>query len=96
MRRALAIDEESFGENHPNVGLRTYNLAVASFELGKHEEAKELIRRAVEVFHEFNIANPTEYQYWENALSWFRHIHKQLGYSEEQIEAELRKLTPSS
>ena len=46
MRRALAIDEKSFGPEHPNVARGLNNLAVLRAELGDWAEATQLHRRA--------------------------------------------------
>ena len=44
MRRALAIDEKSFGPEHPNVGHSLNNLAVLRAELRDWAEAAALHR----------------------------------------------------
>lgn len=47
MRRALKIDEQSFGENHPNVAIRLNNLAGLLCCKGDYEGAESLYRRAL-------------------------------------------------
>ncbi|HEX3131202.1 MAG TPA: tetratricopeptide repeat protein [Thermoanaerobaculia bacterium] len=49
MRRALAIDEVSFGNNHPNVAVRLNNLALLLNDTNRLAEAEPLIRRALAI-----------------------------------------------
>ena len=45
--RALKIDEEYFGLNHPHVAIRAGNLSNACFDLTEFQEAKENALRAL-------------------------------------------------
>ena len=47
MRRALAIDESSFGADHPNVAIRLNNLAHLLKATNRLGEAEPLMRRAL-------------------------------------------------
>ena len=49
-RRALAIDEASFGPEHPDVAIRLNNLATLLRETGRLDEAEPLMRRALKIF----------------------------------------------
>ena len=49
MRRALEIDEQSFGEGHPNVAIRLNNLAQLLQATNRLSEAEPLMRRALEI-----------------------------------------------
>ena len=49
MRRALKIDEDTFGEQHPNVATRLNNLAGLLRDTHRIEEAETLLRRALEI-----------------------------------------------
>src|SRR4051812_16509519 len=49
MRRALAIDEKSFGAEHPNVAMHLNNLAVFLQATNRLSEAEPLIRRALAI-----------------------------------------------
>ena len=49
MRRALAIDESSYGKNHPNVAIRLSNLAAILQDTNRLAEAEPLIRRALAI-----------------------------------------------
>ncbi len=50
MRRALAIDEASFGPEHPTVAIRLNNLASLLRATNRLAEAEPLMRRALEIF----------------------------------------------
>jgi tetratricopeptide (TPR) repeat protein len=49
MRRALAIDEKSYGPDHPNVAIRLNNLASMLQATNRLAEAEPLMRRALEI-----------------------------------------------
>jgi tetratricopeptide (TPR) repeat protein len=49
MRRALAIDEQSYGPDHPNVAARLNNLAVLLKATNRLAEAEPLMRRTLEI-----------------------------------------------
>jgi CHAT domain-containing protein len=49
MRRALAIDEKSFGPDHPDVARDLNNLAVLLQDMNRHAEAEPLMRRALAI-----------------------------------------------
>jgi tetratricopeptide (TPR) repeat protein len=49
MRRALAIDERSFGPDHPNVAIRLNNLAQLLQATNRLAEAEPLMRRALAI-----------------------------------------------
>ncbi len=50
MKRALDIDENSFGPDHPKVALRLSNLASLLFSTSRLVEAEPLMRRALTIF----------------------------------------------
>ena len=50
MRRALKIDEASFGPDHPNVGIDLNNLAQLLMATNRLAEAEPLMRRALAIF----------------------------------------------
>ena len=49
MRQALTIDEQSYGENHPNVAAHLNNLAALLQDTNRLEEAEPLMRRALKI-----------------------------------------------
>ncbi|MBL3588710.1 MAG: tetratricopeptide repeat protein [gamma proteobacterium endosymbiont of Lamellibrachia anaximandri] len=52
MRHALAIDEESFGSEHPRVAIELNNLAQLLQATNRLEEAEPLMRRALAIDEE--------------------------------------------
>ncbi|MBM4164534.1 MAG: tetratricopeptide repeat protein, partial [Lentisphaerae bacterium] len=49
MRRALKIDEQSYGENHPSVAIRLNNLAQLLQATNRLADAEPLMRRALKI-----------------------------------------------
>jgi len=49
MRRALTIDEQSFGKDHPRVAIRLNNLALLLQDTNRLTEAEPLMRRALTI-----------------------------------------------
>ena len=49
MRRALEIDEATFGEEHPIVAMHLNNLAMLLQDTNRFDEAEPLMRRALEI-----------------------------------------------
>jgi tetratricopeptide (TPR) repeat protein len=49
MRRALAIDEASYGDDHPNVAVDLNNLAALLLATNRLAEAEPLMRRALKI-----------------------------------------------
>lgn len=49
MRRALEIDEQAFGPDHPHVGGDLNNLALILLATSRHTEADPLMRRALKI-----------------------------------------------
>jgi hypothetical protein len=52
MRQALAIDQASFGLDHPNVAIRLNNLALLLQATNRLAEAEPLMRRALAIFED--------------------------------------------
>jgi hypothetical protein len=53
MRRALAIDEASYGPDHPDVAIHLNNLAQLLQDTDRLADAEPLMRRHVEIFLSF-------------------------------------------
>ena len=49
-KRALAIDEKTFGPEDPNVGISMSNLALVEENLGNYAAAEPLYRRALAIY----------------------------------------------
>ena len=50
IRRALAIDEQSYGPDHPEVAIPLSNLAALFYRTNRLAEAEPLMRRALAIF----------------------------------------------
>ena len=60
MRRALAIDEQAFGDQHPAVAIRLNNLAQLLQATGRLAEAEPLMQRALAIDEQsFGDQHPT-------------------------------------
>src|SRR5947207_2002972 len=58
-KRAAAIDEKTFGPDHPNVGMSLFTLALVEENLGNYSAAESLYRRALAVYEKaFGPENP--------------------------------------
>ena len=70
MRRALAIDETSYGAEHPKVAIDLNNLALLLKATNRLEEAEPLMRRGLEIILRFCETNgylhPDLQVYFEN------------------------------
>jgi len=60
MRRALAMDEQSYGTDHPSVTRDLNGLAMSLMAMNRLEEAEPLIRRALSIDEKFHGADRVE------------------------------------
>ncbi len=94
MRRALAIDEQSYGPDHPSVARDLNNLAQLIKAIGRFSEAEPLMRRVVLIFIAFEKSTGHQHQHVRFAIENYRSLLSVLGTSEteiDQIIAELLK-----
>ena len=91
MRRALAIDEASYGPDHPNVARDLNNLAQLLQATNRLEEAEPLMRRSLEILIAFSNQG---YQHpnLEAGLSNYSALLQAMGLSESEIQAKLQVL----
>jgi hypothetical protein len=96
MRRALEIDEASFGKNHPKVAIRLNNLAQLLKTTNRPTEAEPLMRRALQIF--LRSHGPDHPNSQLVAGNYIALLHT-LGHTEAEITASLLTLldcpTPS-
>ena len=88
-RRALAIDEASYGPDHPDVAIDLNNLALLLRATNRLDEAEPLGRRMLEIFLKFNQANGLEHPHFRTALKNYAGILAAMGQSQEEIAARL-------
>ncbi|MFM7832894.1 MAG: tetratricopeptide repeat protein, partial [Planctomycetaceae bacterium] len=91
-RRALSIDETSYGPNHPEVAIRLNNLALLLSATNRLSEAEPLSRRMVEIFIEFTRDTGHEHPHFERFLGSYRSILGSLGLDTAATESRLRSL----
>ncbi|MCA8988928.1 MAG: tetratricopeptide repeat protein, partial [Planctomycetaceae bacterium] len=92
MRRALAIDEQSYGPEHPSVARDLNNLALLLQAINRFEEAEPLMRRCLCIFLEFTQRHHNSHPNLHAATCHYGDLLKQMGLSHEQVEVKLRKL----
>ena len=92
VRRALAIDEASYGAEHPNVAIRLNNLAQLLQATNRLAEAEPLMRRGLEVLLHFT--EQTRYRHPNLAAGTenYRGLLEQLDYNPERIKALLNDI----
>jgi tetratricopeptide (TPR) repeat protein len=95
MRRALAIDEASYGPNHPNVAIRLNNLALLLQATNRLVEAEPLMRRMVEIFIAFQ-RQGYQHPNLEAGVDNYITLLKSMGLSEPEIQDKLQALQPPS
>ena len=67
MWRALKIDEDAFGERHPNVAIRLGNLAQILISTNRPREAEPLMRRSLDIFESFGRQTGLEHPHFQRA-----------------------------
>jgi len=91
-RRALEIDEKSYGHDHSNVATDLSNLAQLLHASNRSAEAEPLMRRVVEILLKFTIATGYQHPDLRDAIQGYGIILGALGRSEDQAFAEINKL----
>ncbi len=95
MRRALQIDELSFGNDHPNVARDLNNLAQLLKATNRLAEAEPLMRRALLILVEFTRRIGREHPHLDVILGNYRGLLEALGKTPDQIRQCLRELDAS-
>jgi hypothetical protein len=94
-QRALVIDEQSFGPEHPDVARDLNNLALLLQATNRVGEAEPLMRRALEILVTFRRQTGYEHPNTLVVVENYRGLLTEVGRSPEQIEEELRSLIQS-
>ena len=92
MRRALAIDEASYGADHPRVAIDLNNLAQLLQDTHRLAEAEPLMRRAVEILLGFFVSTGHHHPNEALCISNYRILLEAMNYTPEQIDARLEKI----
>jgi hypothetical protein len=93
-RLALAINEKSYGAEHPNVAIRLNNLAVLLRATNRLAEAEALMRRHLAIFLRFGRATGHQHPHLETAVDNYRILLLETGLTEDQVRARLHELAP--
>jgi len=91
-RRALAIDEQSFGPAHPNVAIALNNLATLLQATNRLAEVEPLSRRTVGIVLDFTRSTGHEHPELRKFLNNYAIILADLGHSEAEIRAQRQAL----
>ncbi len=92
MRRALAIDEASYGAEHPNVAIRLNNLAQLLQATNRLGEAEPLMRRALAIWLAFTAATGHCHPHLTTGLANYRGLLKEMGIADTELEARVDAL----
>jgi hypothetical protein len=91
MHRALAIDEASYGRNHPEVAIDLNNLAQLLQTTNRLAEAEPLYRRGSKILIAFTDQGYQHPNLEAGIINYFGFLQAQ-GLSEEAIQAKLASL----
>ena len=92
MRRALAIDEQSYGTEHPNVAIRLNNLAQLLQATNRLAEAEPLMRRVISIIQKFGEATGYEHPHRRGFIENYRGLLEAMNLSQPEIEAKVREV----
>jgi tetratricopeptide (TPR) repeat protein len=89
-RRALAIDEKSFGPEHPNVARDLNNLAELLRDTNRLAEAEPLYRQVLRILAVFGYRTGHEHPHSRTAINNYADLLAAMGLSEDAIAARVR------
>jgi tetratricopeptide (TPR) repeat protein len=92
-RRALAIDEASFGPNHPDVAGNLNNLAQLLKATNRLAAAEPLMQRVLAILVDFERKAGHPHPHRDDALGNYVGLLAAMGKSEAEIEAAILALT---
>ncbi len=92
MRRALAIDEASYGPDHPDVAIDLNNLAQLLRATNRLGEAEPLMRRALGIFLAFQRDTGHVHPHRDAVISNYTILLGELGNDEVEIADVLQSL----
>jgi hypothetical protein len=92
-RRALAIDEASFGPDHPNVARDLNNLAQLLRATNRLAEAEPLMRRHLVIFIDFERKTGHAHPHRDGAVRNYASLLAEIGKNEAEIRAAIASLT---
>ncbi|MFM9073796.1 MAG: tetratricopeptide repeat protein, partial [Cyanobium sp.] len=90
---SLAIDEASYGPDHPRVAIDLNNLAQLLQDTNRLAEAEPLMRRMVQIFMAF-LQQGYQHPNLEAGLGNYISLLQAMGLPEAEIQAKLQVLQP--
>ena len=91
-RRALAIDVQSFGPDHPNVGTDLNNLAALLAAVNRLDGAESLMCLMVTIFLRNSASTGHEHPFLQTAVRNYAALLAEMGRSPSQILGRLNEL----
>jgi len=88
-RRALAIDEKSYGPEHPSVALRLNNLALLLQDTNRLGEAEPLMRQALLILLKFTRETGHLHPDLRVVLENYSGLLKEMSLGDEEIRKRL-------
>ena len=92
MRRALAIDEQSYGPDHPDVARDLNNLAIFLQATNRLSEAGPLMHRALVIAIMFQKQTGHEHSNYQGCTRNYLGLLKATGLSDTEIEQRLKSV----
>ena len=95
-RRALTIDEKSFGPHHPEVAADLNNLAGWLAAANRLSEAEPLHRRAMAILVQFTETTGHEHSHFAIAQRNYAELLAAMGRNESEIQAAIQSVLKRS
>jgi hypothetical protein len=92
MRRALSIDEKSYGPEHPDVAIRLNNLALLLKAINRLVEAEPLMRRHLIILLKFTRNTGHLHPHLKVAFGNYRSILEGMSLSDEEIARRIAEV----
>ena len=92
MRRALAIDEQALGADHPTVAIDLNNLASLLQATNRLAEAEPHSRRAVEIVLKFRKGTRHEHPHQQAFVGVYEGLRQAMGRSDAEVRQEVTDL----
>ncbi|MCZ6875287.1 MAG: tetratricopeptide repeat protein, partial [bacterium] len=89
MRQALEIDQNSFGNDHPEVAIDLNNLAQLLQDTNRLQEAEPLMRGVIEVFLIFLSKTGHPHPHLNTVIQNYRLLLQEMKYTPEQVEKKM-------
>ena len=92
MGRALQIDEQAFGKDHPEIATDLNNLASLYQATNRLKEAEPLMERHLTILIQFTRATGHPHPHLQDAIKNYAGLLLEMGYKKEEIDERLKRL----